>query len=199
MAPAMFSNDAIGLIGELTAPVVLRVVPLGLSSLLSPVFPIEPLSEPLTGDATGSAGFVGDADVPSDGVGVVVGGLPPGCCAVLTMIETALVVCFAPPVPELPKSLLLIVNVVVPRPDEVGSNRSPLRAALILAIEPKNVMVESRVPSPALKVKPDVLDSVNVPLLIETVTRRFLASASPTVIAFPLADEKTKGVTIFIC
>jgi hypothetical protein len=64
---------------------------------------------------------------------------------------------------------------------------------------PVNVIVASAVPSPTVKVRPVRPESVRVPLVAVSVTRRMpvpsSASTSPIEISFPLAAEKTSVVS----
>ena len=90
----------------------------------------------------------------------------------------------------------MIVKDAAPLKPAVGVKVMPLRAVLMLAMVPVKVIVASAVPSPTVKARPAVPESVNVPLVTVSVTwTAFVpASTSATEIWLPLPLEKTNGV-----
>ncbi len=90
-------------------------------------------------------------------------------------------------------SLVAMVSVADPA-DPGALYARPLSAALMLAAEPLNVMVESVVPSPAVKLRPAVPDKDSVPLVTLRVTVRLPLSISATLMAFPCPLENVSDV-----
>ena len=87
-----------------------------------------------------------------------------------------------PPLPVLPRSLVTICRFAAPLKLSVGAKLRPSKAALMLAIVPVKVIVESDVPSPALKVRPVVPFRVTAPLVAVKVTCTELEPASTSLI-----------------
>ena len=114
------------------------------------------------------------------------------------MIATESVSLFAPPVPVLPWSLLVIS--IEPALVPEGVKLMPLRTALIVPMSPVKVMVVSAVPSPVLKVTLEGSLRVIVPLVAVRVTSMSSvpASKSETKIWLPLLLLKIRSVPTLV-
>ena len=119
--------------------------------------------------------------------------------SLLLLSETVSVSERAPPDPEFPLSLVVMVNVrvllLVPPVNDI-----PFRALLMDVMVPESVMALSRAPSPTVKVSPVVLARVRVPVALaadvpsesDIVIMLVPASGSLMLMAFPLVVEKVK-------
>jgi hypothetical protein len=105
---------------------------------------------------------------------------------------------FGEPVPPAPKSVVPIWTVAMPWKAAVGENCRPLSAALTLASVPVKVIVASALPSPVLKLRPVSPLSVSVPLVAVRVTETLVSSVSAMLMALPLPELKTSGVSIAV-
>ena len=89
----------------------------------------------------------------------------------LTMIGTESVSVSGPPGPEFPKSLLVTTSASLPLKFRFGRYCKPFKALLIDGSVPSATIVGSCVPSPVRNVRPEVVESVNVPRATLSVMR----------------------------
>ena len=106
----------------------------------------------------------------------------------VTVMPTLSLSLRAPPVPLLPRSLVVIASDAAPLKSAVGANTSPFSAVLIALAVPVKVIVALPLAPPVI-VRPTVPASVSVPLVTVSVTCNGLppASASATLMALPFA------------
>ena len=101
---------------------------------------------------------------------------------VVTLILMESVSDSAPPLPVLPRSLVLICNDAAPLKSCVGVNVRPFKALLMDVIVPLKIIDASDVPSPAEKERPAMLLKLIVPLVAVRVVRTGFAPASTSAI-----------------
>ena len=120
--------------------------------------------------------------------------------ALATVIVTVSVSLRVPPLPVLPRSLVTILRLAAPVKLVVGLKLRPARAALMLPMVPVNIIVASAVPSPALKVRPAMPDSVVTPLVLTSWTCTEFVAASRSLIEMRLlfADENTSATFLAV-
>ena len=117
----------------------------------------------------------------------------------LTVIATVSSSLFAPPGPVFPRSLETRRRLAAPLYPVVGAKLSPFRAVLMAVCVPVNVIVAVPL-APAVKVSPEVVDSVDVPLVLITWSWIGLdaASESATDRALLFAVENTFTVLLMV-
>jgi hypothetical protein len=120
-----------------------------------------------------------------------------GSSTAVTVVVTASVSVRGPPDPVLPRSLVVTTMVAVPSKFGFGVRTRPSSAVPTADTVPRNVVVASATPSPAVKLTPPVPPSVTVPLVAVSVvwTRPVPASRSATTIPLPAAAKNTSTVS----
>ena len=110
-----------------------------------------------------------------------------------TVMPTVLVSDNAPPLPLLPRSLVLTVSVSLPKKLRLGVKRKPFNALLMSTSVPLNT-IAALLLVPLANTKPALVDNNNVPLPTAKLTCNTLppASGSLTTMALPFAALKNR-------